>query len=81
MKNGNALTNYNKEIIDRCLQLYNYEVDGRRVYRVDAIPAIIRQEFSAEPNIEKLSRGTIYFWLHRYDAINYRIRREKKENA
>ncbi len=70
---------YRPEIIKRAIQLYNYEINGQRVYRVDAIPDILKREFG-ESAVRKLKRGTIYFWLLRYDSVNYRIRREQKND-
>lgn len=67
---------YDQRIIDRAIQLYNTEIDGRRVYRVDVIPTLLKEEFPGKVN--KLSRATIYLWLNRYDRIKYRMRRGDK---
>jgi len=70
---ANALTKYDQKVINRAIELYNTEVNGKRIYRVDSIPDIIRSEFPGRA--DKLTRATIYFWLKRYDLINYRIRK------
>lgn len=74
-----VIAKYDQRIIDRAIELYNKEVEGHRVYRVEAIPAMLKEEFPGK--VKNLSRATIYLWLNRYDRINYRIRREEKTNA
>lgn len=66
---------YSQKIIDRAVELYNKEVGGKQVYKVEAIPEILKEEFPGK--VVKLTRATIYLWLKKYDRINYRIRREK----
>lgn len=73
-----SVVRYDMRIVNKAIELYNKRTsEGKRVYRVEAIPDILREEFPTDKKVKTLCRSSIYQWLNKFDTPN-RARRESQ---